>query len=135
MTKTAKTPVRNSKKKTSAQKAPVAAKKAPAKKPAPAKAAPEKTEKVQTPEMPQATPPAAGKVSALDAASQVLATAGGPLNVKQLIEAMAAQGLWTSPGGKTPAATLSAAIQREIKVKGDAARFRKAERGLFSLNG
>lgn len=42
-----------------------------------------------------------GKLSAIDAASKVLETSG-PLNCKELIEAMAEQGLWTSPGGKTP---------------------------------
>jgi hypothetical protein len=40
--------------------------------------------------------------------------------------------LWTSPGGKTPHATLYSAILREIQVKGDAARFVKAERGKFA---
>jgi hypothetical protein len=44
---------------------------------------------------------------------------------------MATQGLWTSPGGKTPAATLYSAIIREIKLKGGEARFRKVERGKF----
>ena len=33
--------------------------------------------------------------------------------------------------GKTPHATLYAAMLREIAKKGDAARFRKADRGLF----
>jgi hypothetical protein len=46
------------------------------------------------------------KLSAIDAAAQVLATATGPMNSKEMIEAMAAQRLWTSPGGKTPHATL-----------------------------
>jgi hypothetical protein len=41
------------------------------------------------------------------------------------------QGLWTSPGGKTPEATLYAAIIREIAAKGTAARFKKHERGVF----
>ena len=39
---------------------------------------------------------------------------------------MAAKGYWASPGGKTPEATLRAAISTEIRRKGDAARFRKA---------
>ncbi len=41
------------------------------------------------------------------------------------------QGLWTSPGGKTPHASLYAAIIREISAKGKDARFAKKERGLF----
>lgn len=72
------------------------------------------------------------KLSALDAAAQVLASAKEPLNCPQLIEAMTAQGLWTSPGGKTPHATLYSAILREINVKGKDARFTKTERGHFT---
>jgi hypothetical protein len=35
----------------------------------------------------------------------------------RLIETMAAKKLWTSPGGKTPAATLYSAIIREITLR------------------
>jgi hypothetical protein len=48
---------------------------------------------------------------------------------------MAARGLWSSPNGKTPEATLYAAILREISTKGEAARFRKVERGQFECAG
>ena len=72
-------------------------------------------------------------MSALDAAAQVLASADKVMNTIELIDAMAAQGLWLSPNGKTPHATLHAALQREIAAKGPAARFRKAERGHFTL--
>jgi hypothetical protein len=75
-----------------------------------------------------------GKMSALDAAAQVLADAQEPMNTKAMIEAMAAKGLWTSPGGKTPHATLYAAILREINEKGAEARFVKTDRGQFALN-
>jgi hypothetical protein len=75
------------------------------------------------------------RVSALDAAATVLKKAGSPMTSKAMIEAMREQKLWTSPAGKTPHATLYAAIHREIAVKGDDARFRKVERGLFALNG
>jgi hypothetical protein len=44
---------------------------------------------------------------------------------------MATEGLWTSPGGKTPASTLYAAISRSIKDEGKASAFRKAEMGRF----
>jgi hypothetical protein len=44
---------------------------------------------------------------------------------------MESKKLWTSPGGKTPEATLYAAIIREIAAKGTAARFKKHERGVF----
>jgi HB1, ASXL, restriction endonuclease HTH domain len=72
------------------------------------------------------------KLSAIDAAAQVLATSKEPLNAKELIEAMAAKGLWTSPGGKTPHATLYSALIREIATKGKEARFVKTERGKFA---
>jgi HB1, ASXL, restriction endonuclease HTH domain len=70
------------------------------------------------------------RLSALNAAAQVLAGAA-PMTTKEMIEAMAVQGLWTSPGGKTPHATLYSAILREITTKGDESRFVKSERGRF----
>ena len=76
-----------------------------------------------------------GKGSALDAAAMVLAGKAEPMTTKAIVETMAADGLWSSPKGKTPAATLHAAMTREIKVKGDASRFRKACRGLFASTG
>jgi len=72
------------------------------------------------------------RISALDAAAAVLADADAPMTSKALIETMAARGLWSSPNGKTPHATLYAAILREIKAKGADARFRKVERGQFA---
>jgi hypothetical protein len=78
-------------------------------------------------------PKADGKMSAIDAAAKVLADAREPMNCKALIEAMAEKGLWTSPGGKTPWATLYSAIAREINEKGNDARFVKAERGKFTI--
>ncbi len=89
---------------------------------------------------PDATPPATTppskpkKVSALSAAAAVLATATEPMTTKDLIAAMAAAGTWISPGGKTPEATLSAAIGREIVTKGDASRFRKTGPGRYAAN-
>jgi len=74
------------------------------------------------------------RVSALDAASQVLAKTGKPMRAKELIVAMAEQGLWTSPAGKTPHATLYAAMLREARDKGIASRFCKVDRGQFALN-
>ncbi len=73
------------------------------------------------------------RVSALDAAAQVLAKADRPMRAQELIAAMAEQGLWSSPAGKTPHATLYAAMLREISAKGAAARFRKVDRGLFAV--
>ncbi len=55
------------------------------------------------------------------------------MSSKEMIEAMAKKGYWTSPGGKTPHSTLYAAIHREIEAKGADCRFKKAERGKFVL--
>lgn len=73
------------------------------------------------------------KTSALDASLQVLAETGQALNCQEMIAAMAAKGYWTSPGGKTPHATLYSAILREITTKGADSRFVKAQRGKFTL--
>ncbi len=72
------------------------------------------------------------KLSALDGAVQVLAETGRPMNCREMIEAMAEKGYWTSPAGKTPASTLYSAISRELKAKGAAARFQKVDRGRFT---
>jgi hypothetical protein len=79
--------------------------------------------------------PKSDKLSALDAAAKVLGEAGEPMNAKGMIDAMAEKGYWTSPGGKTPHATLYSAILREINTKGKDARFKKTERGQFAANG
>jgi hypothetical protein len=73
----------------------------------------------------------AGKPSALDAAAKVLQEAGQPMNCQDMIKAMADKGYWSSPAGKTPAATLYSALAREIKIKGKQARFQKTARGQF----
>lgn len=75
------------------------------------------------------------RLSAINAAAQILQEAGRPLRAKEMIEAMAERGLWSSPKGQTPEATLYASIIREIKVRGDQARFRKTERGRFASAG
>jgi hypothetical protein len=75
------------------------------------------------------------KMSALDAAAKVLGESTEPMASKAMIDAMSTKGYWTSPGGKTPHATLYAAILREINVKGAEARFKKTDRGLFASTG
>lgn len=79
--------------------------------------------------------PSRTKLSALDAAAQVLESCGEAMRAGDLVEAMAKRSLWTSPGGKTPDATLSAAMNREITKLGRASRFKKADRGLFESTG
>lgn len=76
----------------------------------------------------------AQKLSAINAAAKVLAESKEPLTTKQMIDQMATKGYWTSPGGKTPSASLYAAILRDIQRKGDDSRYQKAGRGLFTLN-
>jgi HB1, ASXL, restriction endonuclease HTH domain/Domain of unknown function (DUF4314) len=71
------------------------------------------------------------KLSCVTAAFKVLCESEAPLNAKEIIDAMSSKGYWTSPGGKTPHATLYSAILREL-TKGDASRFVKAERGRFA---
>ena len=75
------------------------------------------------------------KMSALDAAAKVLTETGQPMSCPELIAAMAAKGYWSSPNGKTPAATLYAALTREATAKGAASRFRKVGPGQFASNG
>jgi hypothetical protein len=81
----------------------------------------------------KAKEPKAKKPSALHAALRVLEEAGQPMTCPEMIEQMAAKGYWTSPGGKTPGATLYSAVLREIKAKGKESRFVKTERGKFRL--
>src|SRR6516165_3668582 len=72
------------------------------------------------------------ELSALDAAAKVLTETGQPMSCKELIEAMAAKGYWSSPGGKTPASTLYSGITKEIATKGKESRFLKTDRGRFA---
>ncbi len=89
----------------------------------------------KAPEAKPAKPAKAKRVSALDAAAKVLAESDRPLRAIDMVEVMHAKGLWTSPGGKTPEATLYAAIIREISAKGKDARFKKVDRGMFVSTG
>ena len=73
-----------------------------------------------------------GTMSGIDAAAKILVDAGGALSCKAMVEEAIEKGYW-KPGGKTPAATMYAAILREIQKKGDASRFVKTERGKFAL--
>jgi hypothetical protein len=66
------------------------------------------------------------KLSLLSAAAAVLAESDEPLNCRRMIDLAKERGLWTPGAGKTPEQTLYSAIMREIRDKGDAARFRKS---------
>ena len=83
----------------------------------------------------QVAKPQEGGMSCLNAAAKVLAEKGEPMNCKDMIEAMASKGYWTTPGGQTPHATLYSSIAREIRDKGKESRFKKADRGKFASTG
>lgn len=76
-------------------------------------------------------------MSLLDAAAHLLSLGTGDnpgaMRCKDIVDLAVERGLWTPGKGRTPANTLYAAISREIKVKGEASRFVKAERGKFAL--
>ena len=92
-------------------------------KPAPARAAAEPSAKAV---------PRKG-LGLLSAAAAVLERSDAPMSVRAMIAEAKSQGLWTPGAGKTPEQTLYSAIIREIKDKGEAARFRKEGRGLFAF--
>jgi hypothetical protein len=75
------------------------------------------------------------KLSAVDAAIGVLAETGQAMTCSELIAAMAAQGYWTSPQGRTPHATLYASFLRELKTRGEKARVVKTSPGKFAVRG
>jgi hypothetical protein len=88
------------------------------------------SERVTTSVVPK--PQKKSKASGLDVAAQVLKDAKHPMRCKDIVQVMLDKGLW-STNGKTPHATIYAAILREIQTKGDKARFRKTDRGQFTL--
>jgi hypothetical protein len=82
------------------------------------------------------SPAATGEaMSLLDAAAHLLSLGTrAPMRCKDMVDLAVKRGMWAPRnGGKTPANSLHTAIQREIKTKGIASRFVKAERGKFAL--
>jgi len=80
-----------------------------------------------------AKPKGERKPGILTLAADVLKDAKAPMDCKAIVEKVLAKGLWHTKG-KTPAATLYAAIIREIASKGKDARFHKTDRGMFELS-
>ena len=76
-----------------------------------------------------------GNMSLLDAAAKILRDGKQPMGCTDMVELVVKRGLWTPPReGKTPAGSLNAAINREIRAKGDASRFVRHNvnrRGLY----
>ena len=114
-----------------------AAPKAAAAKTTTAKASPAKSDTAKAAPAKAAAPkPADGakpKLSLVKAAIAVLGETDEALNTKQMIEQAKAKGLWTPGEGKTPEQTLYSAIAREIKAKGENARFVQVSKGHFKL--
>lgn len=111
----------------------------PAKTPRKATAKPKATNEAKAPKnatkaKPEAKTETGKKLSQMAAAIQILTQAKQPMTAKAMVEAMVAKGLWSSPGGKTPEATLYASIIRDIR-RGADARFQKVARGQFDLAG
>lgn len=78
--------------------------------------------------------PVAKRKGILDIAAEMLARSKKPMGAKEIVERALDKGLWTTDG-RTPSATLYAAMIREIAAKGKDARFKKVDRGLFTSNG
>ena len=92
----------------------------------PAEATPATAPKVEAAKPAEPKEAKVRKLSLLSAAAAVLAESDEPLNCRRMIDLAKERGLWTPGAGKTPEQTLYSAIMREIRDKGDAARFRKS---------
>ena len=82
-------------------------------------------------EQPKKGGAAKGKMGGLDAAAFILQREGRPMRVKEIAEIAFNENLWAS-SGKTPWASISSAILREIASKGENSRFYKADTGLYA---
>ena len=70
------------------------------------------------------------KMSGLEAAHKVLIEEARPMKVREITELAQERGYCDLPG-LTPSATISSAIQQDIKAKGEASRFIKTDKGMF----
>lgn len=73
----------------------------------------------------KAAKPANEGMSGLDAAALVLKEAKAPMTAKEVVAEIQRRNLAPKLGGKTPDATIYAAMLTEIKKKGEASRFGK----------
>ena len=71
-------------------------------------------------------------MNSIEAAIVVLRKAGTPLRFEELTERMVPDGLWSTKG-KTPAATVNAAITVNIKKKGESSTFVRVASGTYGL--
>jgi hypothetical protein len=95
---------------------------------APAPAVPAET---ATPAVPAPANNSDKKLTMLDAAAEILKGASYPMSAKELIAAMEEAELWKSPAGKTPANSLSCALNRNAGKENP--RFQKTGKGMFAL--
>ena len=73
-------------------------------------------------------------LSLIKAAICVLQSCERPMGCKEIVTKAMDAKIWAPRnGGLTPANTLSAAIRREIKTKGDTSRFTQVDRGKFAI--
>ena len=82
-------------------------------------------------EQPEAPASPKSRLSMLDAAAEILKGVSYPMSAKELIVAMEEAELWKSPAGKTPANSLSCALNRNAGKENP--RFQKTGIGMFAL--
>lgn len=75
--------------------------------------------------------PSKKRESLIDAAYEVLLAAGEAMKPIEIVTKAVEKKLWTPKAGKTPEATLSSAIRREIEADGRKARFKKTGPNQF----
>jgi len=86
------------------------------------------------PPRPPREPGAPRGISLIAAAANLLAENGLTMNCKQIVAELDEKGVWRSPGGKTPAATLYSAIGTEVAAKGDQSRFVRKDKGQYAAS-
>lgn len=69
-----------------------------------------------------------------EAAIKVLSQVGRPLSAQEITEQILSQGLWRTEG-KTPAATVAAALYTDMKQQGDQSPFVRVAPQTFGLRG
>jgi len=72
------------------------------------------------------------RLNLLDAAQRVLSETKTALTTREIVAACAEKQYWTSSAA-TPHQTLTAALNRDIAANGTQSRFKKTERGRFSI--
>ena len=74
------------------------------------------------------------KPSLMSAAADLLAETGQAMNCNQIVQILDERGIWSSPNGKTPGATLYAGLNREIAEKGERSRFARMGKGQYAAS-